>query len=80
VTSPPYISTDMTALGADHRAPSGRDRRIIRHVIGVHCGAVVAIDRAAINQQVSAAVQSDMAERHQLEFLSLWLASHRSPV
>jgi hypothetical protein len=62
------------------REPSARIGRVIRHVIGIHCGAVGAIDRTAINQQVPAAVRSDMAEPHWLEFLGLWLVRQRSPV
>ena len=61
----------MTAPRADHARSERPDWRIIRHVIGIHCGAVVAIDRAAIHQQVPAAVRSDMAERHRLECLDI---------
>jgi hypothetical protein len=44
-------------------------------VIGIHGGAVIAVDRAAIDEQVSAAVGPDMAEGYRLERLAL-LANH----
>jgi hypothetical protein len=44
-------------------------------LIGIHCDAVIAVDGAAINKQVSASVEPDMAEGYGLERLAL-LAGH----
>jgi hypothetical protein len=39
-------------------------------MVGVHLGLVVAIDRAAIDEQIAAAMAADVAQRDGLESLS----------
>jgi hypothetical protein len=53
------------------REPSGRIVVSSGHLIGIHGDAVIAVDRAAINKQISAAVGPDMAESYGLERLAL---------
>jgi hypothetical protein len=55
-------------------APELADDRFVRQVVGVHLGLVVAIDRAAIDEQIAAAMAADVAQRDGLECLSF--ASH----
>jgi hypothetical protein len=40
-------------------------------MIGVHLGAVAAMDRVAIDEQMLAAVAADVAQRYGLEYLTL---------
>jgi hypothetical protein len=52
------------------RAPSGRIG-VGSGVISVHLGLVVALDRVAIDEQISAAMAADMAQRHRLDHFSV---------
>jgi hypothetical protein len=70
-----HIGADMTAAGAYHPRAERPDRCLFRQVVGVYGDAVIAVDRAAIDQQVSAAVGADMPESYRLERLAL-LAGH----
>jgi hypothetical protein len=63
----PDIGADMAAAGAHHTGAERSDRRVVRHVIGVHRDAVVAANRAAIDQQVAAAMASDVPESYRPE-------------
>jgi hypothetical protein len=65
----------MTAACADYARAERPDGGVIRHVIGIHGDAVIAVDRAAINEQVSASVGPDMAESYRLERFP-FLAGH----
>ena len=65
----PHVGAAMAALRADHVRAECADRRLAGHMIGVHDRAMAAIDRAAIDQQVPAAMAADMAQRHRLESL-----------
>jgi hypothetical protein len=46
------------------------DRRLVRQMIRLELSPVVATDRAAIDEQVPAAMAADMAQRHGLEYLT----------
>jgi hypothetical protein len=65
----PDIRADMTATGAHHARPERPDARVIRQMIGIHCRAVAAIDRAAIDEQISAAVGTNVPQGHRFESL-----------
>ena len=52
----PDLRTTAPAFGACHARTERTDRRVVAQVVGVHLGAVVADDVAAIDQHVAAAV------------------------
>ena len=40
----PHVSTPMATAGAHHAVPERADRRVVRQMIGIHDGAVVAVE------------------------------------
>ena len=56
---------------ADHLWAERSDGRLAGQMIRVHGRAVVAIDRAAIDQNVAAAVRADVAKRYRRKCLAL---------
>jgi len=57
----PDLSALGTAFGAGQAPTKRSDRHVIREVVGIERGAVVADDIAAIDEQVTAAMASNMA-------------------
>jgi hypothetical protein len=53
----------MTAPRADHAGAERPDRRLVREMISVQLGAVAAVDRAAIDKQIPAAMAANVAQR-----------------
>jgi hypothetical protein len=52
----PHVGPAVSAERADHAGPELPDDRFVRQVVGVHLGLVVAIDRAAIDEQIAVAM------------------------
>src|SRR5260370_5686935 len=75
----PNVGTDVPADRADHARAERADSRFVGQPIGIHRRAVMTATRAAIDQQVTATVRTDMREGNGLETLgSMW--GHFQPV
>jgi hypothetical protein len=57
----PHVSTPMATAGAHHAVAERPDRGVVGQVAGVHDGVVVAIDRAAVDEQARDAVTAKVA-------------------
>jgi len=70
-TSPAERRRRHGRFRADHLWAERSDGRLAGQMIRVHGRAVVAIDRAAIDQNVAAAVRADVAKRYRRKCLAL---------
>ena len=58
----------MPTPRAYHARAERTDRQLVRQVIRIHHGVVVAVDRLAINKEVATAVRTHVTERYRLLF------------
>jgi hypothetical protein len=73
-----FLSKQVGAARTDHAGTERADGRLVRQVVGVYLGFVVAMDRATIDEQITAAMAADVAQRHGLESLLFANRHHAS--
>jgi len=72
----PHVGTDYPTDCADHPAAECSNRQVVREAIAVHRRAVMATARAAIDEQIAAAMAADMADGYGRECFGLAAADY----